>query len=90
LWQDAHDPTLAIAFSRVAAALFPRADTNRQPLKRVMVAMNGKPNLLQIIPALHLPSSLANRLDCWQQQPDQDCDDRNHNQQFNKGKGPRF
>jgi hypothetical protein len=41
--------------------------------------------LLDVISALSPPGRFARLLDGWQQQRNQDCDDRYHNEQFDQG-----
>ena len=50
------------------------------------IVVNGKPDLLQIIPALRPPRRFASLLHCRQQQCDQDRDDGDHDQEFDQCK----
>ena len=51
-----------------------------------MVVVQGHPELLQIVGALHPPGGFAGRLDRGEQQRDENSDDRNDNQQFHERK----
>ena len=55
----------------------------------VMIVVNRESNLLQITLALRPPRGLPRLLDCWQQQRNQNCNDRNDYEQFNKRKCSR-
>jgi hypothetical protein len=47
-----------------------------------MMQLHGQSNLPQVIRALRATSSLAGRLDCRQQQGDENSNDRDDDQQF--------
>ncbi len=51
--------------------------------------MDRQANLLELIGALGAPRRLAGRLHRRQEQPDQDRDDRDHDQELDQGKGAR-
>ncbi len=50
----------------------------------IVVVMKSQTNLLEIVFALRPASGLASLLNCWQQQGNQNCDDRNDDQQLNQ------
>ena len=51
-----------------------------------MKTLKRQPDLVQVITAGNASGRLTRRLDCRQQQRDQDADDRNHHQQFDERK----
>jgi hypothetical protein len=53
---------------------------------RTFKIVYSQANLLQIVGALHSTSSLACGLHRRQQKPDENADDRDHDQQLNQGK----
>ena len=54
---------------------------------RAFVVGTGQGNLLHVVAAGHFCSGLANLLHSWQQQPDEDGDDGNHDEEFDERKG---
>jgi len=51
-----------------------------------VVVVDRQTQLLQIVLALAAAGSLAGLLNCRQQQGNQNCDDRDHHQQFDQRK----
>ena len=51
--------------------------------------MKRNADLLEIIRALHTPRRFPRRLNCGEQQPDQNTDDRDNHQQLDEGKAPK-
>ena len=58
----------------------------RQLHERRVVVGRRDANLVEIIGARHAVGCLADLLDRRQQQADQNCDDRDHDQQFDQRK----
>jgi len=85
LWQDTHDPAFAITLSGESRPLLPWSDANRQHAIRVMVVMNGQPQLLNVVGTLHPPRRLPRNLYRRKQQSYQYTNDRNHNEKLDKG-----
>ena len=54
----------------------------------LLVVQAGQGDLFEVVAALHVPGGLAGGLHRRQQERDQNADDRDHHQQFHKGKGP--
>jgi hypothetical protein len=50
----------------------------------VVIIDQSQTDLLQIVTALHSPRGLPRRLDCRKKQPDENTDDRDHNEQFDE------
>jgi hypothetical protein len=44
------------------------------------------PELPNVVQTLRTPGSFADLLDCWEQHPDQDADDRDHDEKLDQGK----
>ena len=59
-------------------------DASRELAVGVVVVVQGQPDLLQVVLALHPGGGLADLLDGGQQQADQDRDDRDHDQQLDQ------
>ena len=57
---------------------------------RRVVVVQSQTDLLQIVLALRPLGGLANLLDRGQQQPDEDCDNRNHHQELDQRKAGRL
>ena len=74
------------AQERRAVAVRAHAERGQHVLIAVRVIENRQTQLLQIVRALHTPRRFPSRLNRREKQPDQNTDDRNHDQQFNKGK----
>lgn len=61
-----------------------RNEPRRKRPVRGFVVVKRQPDLANVARALHASSRLTSRLHCGQQQPDQDPDDRDHDQQFHQ------
>lgn len=59
-------------------------DAGREDVVGVVVVVQRQAQLLHVVAALGAPGRLARLLNRREQQGDQDCDDRNHDQQFNE------
>src|SRR5262245_39732722 len=59
-----------------------------EPQVRVVVVVERKTDLLEIVLALHSGRGFADLLDRRQEKTDQDGDDRNHHQQLNERERP--
>ena len=62
----------------------------RKPTMNVMVVVESKPDLLHVVLALCSARSFSCLLHRWQQQCDQNCNNCNHDQQFNERKAKRL
>jgi hypothetical protein len=51
------------------------------------MGVGSEADLLEIIAATHPGRGFADLLHCGEQKPDQDRNDRDHDQEFNQGKG---
>ena len=56
----------------------------RKTPELVVIGVQGQPNLLEVVFALDAPGCLTRRLHCGEQQPDEDRDDRDHDQEFDQ------
>jgi hypothetical protein len=56
----------------------------------VMIIVKRQPKLLHVVLALSSPGGFPSGLNGRKQQRDQNCDDCNHNQQFNQRKSARM
>ena len=56
----------------------------RQLAERVVVGVQGDPDLLQVVLALRPGRGVPHLLDGGQEQPDQDGDDRDHDEKFDQ------
>ena len=56
-----------------------------QRVVRVVIVLDGKSELLEVVRALHAARGLASGLNGGKKQTDQDTDDRDNNEQLNKG-----
>jgi hypothetical protein len=54
-----------------------------------MVVVHGKPELLEVVPALRAPRRIPGHLHCGEKQGDQNRDDRDDDQQLDQGKTRR-
>jgi hypothetical protein len=68
------------------AKFIDRNPTRREDSVTIVVIMQGKPYLLQIVLALSSSGSFPSLLHRRKQQRDQHGDNRDHNQQFNQRK----
>jgi len=57
---------------------------------RGMVVVQSNAKLFEVVPALYPPGRFTSRLNRGQKQSDQDGDDRDHDQQLDKGKSRPF
>ena len=56
----------------------------------VVVVLNGKRHLLEVVRALHAPRGFARRLNCRKEQPNQNADDSDHDQQLDQREAVRL
>ena len=78
--QDGDGPIGENAVCAIAAVV---DCAGRKAAPRVVVALQGQSDLLEIVAALHSLRSFARRLHGREQKRDQDADDRNDDQQLN-------
>jgi hypothetical protein len=57
----------------------------RQHVVRVVILMQGQAKLLEMVFALRRAGGFAGHLHCWQEKRDQHADDRNHDEELDKG-----
>ena len=65
-------------------------EAKRQRADRVVIVMNGNPDLLEVVHALNASCRLPRLLYRGQQQADQDGDDGNDDEQFDQRETPRI
>ena len=59
-------------------------------LLHVVEVLSDKPELFQVVRALHTTRRFARRLNGWKQQTNQDTDDRDNDQEFNEREPARI
>ncbi len=77
----------------VGAPKFARADfraRGRESVVRVVIVLDGQPELLQVVRALHAAGGFASGLNRREKQTDQNADDRDNDQQLDEGETKLF
>ena len=79
-------PKLPVLEPLWIAPLLPKEGARgRKTVVDVVVVLNREPHLLQIVRAFHASSRLTSRLNGREKKADQDADDRDNDQQLDKG-----
>ena len=59
-----------------------------QAVVGIVIVLDRETELFQVVRALHPAGRFTSRLDCRQEQPNQNADNRNDDQEFDEGKTP--